>query len=179
MDIVVNRVNLVGSTYFLRHLRNLAFFTLDFGKARKDPKTETFRKVDDFIVRYRTLYNRQIMKFGKIGDRITFYEDLAMEQNEYAIFKDDDIYEITFNQEEIQDMENYILETLRKIDTAEQDEQTFQQHNEEMVKQVAGAGAWIATDDKNYGKSYTVDQTLSREEYRKAIKDKFKAPKNL
>ena len=169
-------MNIVGSSYFLRNLRNLAFFTLDFGKAKKDPKTQTFRKVDDFIVRYRTLYSRQIMKFGKIGEQITFYEDLAMENNEYAIFKGDDIYEITFQQDQIQDMENYILETLRKIDEAEHDEQEMAQHNEKMVREVGGDDVWIARDDKNYGKSYTIDQTLSREEYRKALKEKFKAP---
>ena len=89
-------MNIVGSTYFLRNLRNLDFFTLDFGKAKKDSKTQTFRKVDDFIVKYRNLYNRQILKFGKIGDSITFYEDLAMDNNEYAIFKGEDIYEITY-----------------------------------------------------------------------------------
>jgi len=97
-------MNIVGSTYFLRNLRNLDFFTLDFGKAKKDPKTQTFKKVDEFIVKYRTLYNRQIVKFGKIGEKITFYEDLAMENNEYAIFKGDDIYEITFEQSQVEDM---------------------------------------------------------------------------
>jgi hypothetical protein len=167
-------MNIVGSSYFLRNLRNLAFFTLDFGKARKDPKTETFRKVDEFIVKYRTLYNRQLVKFGKIGEQIVFYEDLAMENNEYAIFKGDDIYEITFQQDQIADMENYILETLRKIDEAESEEQEMAEHNEKMVREVGGDNVWIARDDKNYGKSYTVDQTLSREEYRKAIKEKFK-----
>ena len=167
-------MNIVGSSYFLRNLRDLPFFTLDFGKAKKDPKTQTFRKVDEFIVKYRNLYNRQLVKFGKIGEQITFYEDLAMETNEYAIFKGDDIYEITFNQDEVQDMENYILETLRKVDEAEHEEQELQDHNAEMVRQVGGDNVWIARDDKNYGKAYTIDQTLSREEYRRALKEKFR-----
>jgi hypothetical protein len=167
-------MNIVGSTYFLRNLRNLDFFTLDFGKAKKDPKTQTYRKVDEFIIKYRNLYNRQIVKFGKIGDKITFYEDLAMGNNEYVIFKDDDIYEITFEQSQIEDMENYILETLRKIDEAENEEKEMITHNQKMVKEFIGdEGGWKATDDKNYGKIYSVDQTLSREEYRRAIKDKF------
>ena len=166
-------MNIVGSTYFLRNLRNLDFFTLDFGKARRDAKTDTFRKVDEFIVRYRTLYNRQLVKFGKIGDRITFYEDLAMANNEYVIFKDDDIYEITFEQNQIEDMENYILDTLRKIDEAENEEKEMVVHNQKMVKEIVGDDVWVAKDDRNYGKSYTIDQTLSREEYRKAIKEKF------
>lgn len=167
-------MNIVGSTYFLRNLRNLDFFTLDFGKAKKDPKTQTFRKVDEFIVKYRNLYNRQIVKFGKIGDKIIFYEDLVMGHNEYVIFKGDDIYEITYEQSQIEDMENYILDTLRKIDEAETEEQGMIEHNQKMVKEVAGDDVWIAKDDKNYGKSYTIDQTLSKEEYRKALLAKIK-----
>ena len=171
-------MNIVGSSYFLRNLRNLDFFTLDFGKAKKDPKTQTFRKVDEFIIKYRSLYNRQINKFGKIGQQITFYEDLAMENNEYAIFKGDDIYEITFEQDQVVDMENYILETLRKIDESEKEEQEISDHNEKMVREVVGeSGGWVAKDDKNYGKTYTIDQTLSREEYRKALKEKFRGTK--
>jgi hypothetical protein len=170
-------MNIVGSTYFLRNLRNLDFFTLDFGKAKRDAKSNTFRKVDEFIVKYRTLYNRQLVKFGKIGDKITFYEDLAMDNNEYAIFKDDDIYEITFQPEQVVDMENYILETLRKIDEAESEEKEMTEHNEQMVRAVVGEQGWVAKDDKNYGKTYTVDQTLSREKYREALKNSFKGTK--
>ena len=170
-------MNIVGSTYFLRNLRNLDFFTLDFGKAKKDSKTQTFRKVDDFIVKYRNLYNRQILKFGKIGDTITFYEDLAMDNNEYAIFKGEDIYEITYEPGQIEDMENYILDTLRKIDEAENEEKEINEYNKRMVREVAGDDVWVAQDDKNFGKSYSINQTLSREDYRKALRDKFKGTK--
>ena len=171
-------MNIVGSTYFLRNLRNLDFFTLDFGKARKDPKTNEIRKLDEFIVKYRGLYNRQIVKFGKIGNTITFYEDLAMDNNEYAIFKDEDIYEITFEPNQIEDMENYILNTLRKIDEAESEEKEMIEHNEKMVKEVAGNNVWTAPlDGKNVGKVYSIDQTLSREEYREALKNKFRGTK--
>ena len=168
-------MNIVGSSYFLRNLRNLDFFTLDFGKAKKDAKTQEFRKVDEFIVKYRTLYNRQIIKFGRIGEQINFYEDLAMENNEYAIFKGDDIYEITFSQDQLIDMKNYILDTLRKIDEAEQEESQMAQHNNEKIKEEVGdTGGWVARDDKNYGKTYTIDQTLSREEYRQAVLNRFR-----
>jgi len=171
-------MNIVGSSFFLRNLRNLDFFTLDFGKAKKDAKTQEFRKVDEFIVKYRTLYNRQLIKFGKIGNQITFYEDLAMGNNEYAIFKGDDIYEITFEQSQIEDMKNYILDTLRKIDEAEHEEQEMAQHNNEKIREEVGeSGGWVAKDDKNYGKTYTIDQTLSKEDYRKAVLQRFKQTK--
>jgi len=170
-------MQIVGSSYFLRNLRNLDFFTLDFGKTKIDSKTKELRKVDEFIIKYRNLYNRQILKFGKIGDKVTFYEDLQMDNNEYAIFKDDDIYEVTFEQSDIEDMKTYILETLRKIDEAESEEKEMLEKNEKMVKEIAGIDGWTAHDNKNYGKSYVVDQTLSREEYRKALLDKIKGTK--
>lgn len=168
-------MNIVGSTYFLRNLRNMDFFTMDFGKAKKDDKTQQFRKVDEFIIRYRTLFNKQIVKFGKIGEQVTFYEDLSMEQNEFAIFKGEDIYEITFNPADILDMRNYILETLRKVDEAEAEEKRMSEHNTEMINDLVDDNSgWRATDDKNYGKLYSINQTLSKEEYREAFKKKFR-----
>ena len=53
-------MQIVGCSYFLRNLRNLDFFTLDFGKTKIDSKTKELRKVDEFIIKYRNLYNRQI-----------------------------------------------------------------------------------------------------------------------
>ena len=167
-------MNIVGSTYFLRNLRNLEFFTLDLGKAKKDPKTQTFRKVDEFIIKYRNLYNREILKFGKIGDRVSFYEDMRMDNNEFTVFKGEDIYEIIFEPSEIGDMENYILDTLRKVDDTENDEKEVEEYNQKMVREVSGDNVWIAKDDKNFGKAYSIDQTLSREEYRKILFQKFR-----
>jgi hypothetical protein len=147
---------------------------MDFGKAKKDDKSQSFRKVDEFIIKYRNLFSKQIVKFGKIGEQITFYEDLAMDQNEFVIFNGDDIYEIIYNPNDIVDMKNYILETLRKVDEATQDQQAMEHHNSEMIQQSVGDEGWIARDDKNYGKVYTVDQTLSKEEYRKALYQKIR-----
>ena len=101
-----------------------------------------------------------------------------MGNNEYAIFKGDDIYEITFEQSQIEDMKNYILDTLRKIDEAEHEEQEMAQHNNEKIREEVGeSGGWVAKDDKNYGKTYTIDQTLSKEDYRKAVLQRFKQTK--
>ena len=167
-------MNIVGSTYFLRNLRNLAFFTLDFGKVKKDDKTQQFRKVDEFIIKYRTLFNKQIVKFGKIGEQVSFYEDLNMANNEFIIFKNEDIYEITYDPNQITDMETYIIETLRKVDTAEAEEKEISEQNQQRSKEAIGDHGWVAKDDKNYGKTYTIDQTLSKEEYRKAFLEKVK-----
>jgi len=167
---------IVSSTYFLRNLRGLDFFTLDFGKSRKivGSTKDEFRKLDDFTIKYKRLFNRDILKFGRIGDRINFYEDVRMENDSYIIFKDDDIYEITFKKEDIVDLKNYILETLRKIDDFETEEKQTEDKNQNIInEQLKNEENWIATDEKNNGKRYSIDQTLSREEYRKQIKKKF------
>jgi hypothetical protein len=100
-----------------------------------------------------------------------------MQNNEYIIFKGDDIYEITYNQSEITNMEEYILDTLRKVDEAESEEKKMAEHNEQMVSKAVGDEGWVARDDKNYGKTYIVDQTLSKEEYRKQLYTKIRGTK--
>jgi hypothetical protein len=167
-------MNIVGSTYFLRNLRNLDFFTMDFGKAKKDDKTQTFRRTDEFAIKYKGLFNRQIVRFGRIGEQVTFYEDLGMQQNEFVVFNGDDIYEITYNDQEIADMRNYIIDTIRKVDEAQSEEKRMAEHNAQMISTAVGEEGWIARDDKNYGKVYTVDQTLSKEEYRRALYQKIR-----
>lgn len=171
-------MNIVGSTYFLRNLRDLDFFTLDFGKSKKDNKTEKFRKVDDFIIRYKQLYNKQILKFGRIGNKINFYEDLSMDNNEYIIFNNDDIYEITFDNNEIKNMEQYILSTLRKIEENDNKEQELVQKNNEKINDLLSDEGWVAQDDKNFNKTYLIDQTLSREKYREEMLRRFRKKQN-
>lgn len=167
-------MKIVSSTYFLRNLRNLDFFTLDFGKSKKDTN-DAFRKVDEFIIKYRNLYNKNIVKFGRIGDKIFFYEDLSMIPEQYIIFKDEDIYEIKFEQDDLLDMENYLLDVLRKIDINEEEEKEQEEKNEQKIIELNGNNFWVApqSDMKNGGKKYSVDQTLSREEYRKVMREKF------
>lgn len=167
-------MNIVGSSYFLRNIRDLDFFTLDFGKSKKDAKTDKFRKLDEFIVKYRNLYNKQIMKFGKIGDKVLFYEDLSMNNNEYIIFNDDNIYEITFDNNEIKNMKQYILGILRKVEQIEDEEDQMNDNNQKLIEELSENGGWVAEDDKNFGKKYLIDQTLSKEDYRKEVLKRIK-----
>jgi len=172
-------MQIVGSSYFLRNLRNLDFFTLDLGKSKTEPKTKELRKIDEFIIKYRNLYNKDLLKFGKIGDTVTFYQDLQLGNNNYIIFNNEDIYEITFEDDEILNMENYILDTLRKIDETENEEKEMMEKNDKMIKEFTKENGWTApkTDNKNAGKSYLINQTLSKEEYRKALLEKLEGTK--
>jgi hypothetical protein len=161
-------MDIVANSFFLRNLRNLDFFTLNLGKTKKlvgaTDKKDSFRKLSEFEIKYNNLYNRGIMMFGNIG-KITFYEDVLMSGHKYLIFNNDDIYEIEWTEEDISDIKNYILDTMRRIDEID---------NEDEDDSVHGSidnfnNTWEAKDEKNRGKKYLVNQNLSREEYTKEL----------
>lgn len=165
-------MNIVSNTYFLRNLRNLDFFQLDLGKSKKIPGKEEFRKLDEFSIKYRDIYKRDILKFGKIGDKINFYEDVNMQRNMFVIFKNEDIYEITYEQDDIKDLKNYLLNILRRVDEYESNEEDILEKNKKIIDN--HNNNWEAKDIKNKGKKYLVDQTLSKEEYRKRLLETIK-----
>ena len=162
-------MNIVGNSFFLRNLRNLDFFSLNLGKTKrimdKEGKT-SFRKLSEFEVKYGNLYNRSIMLFGNIG-RITFYEDVNLERYKYLIFNGDDIYEISWDEDDIRDFRNYILDTLRKVDNIGQEDETDEHSIDDYDD------TWESRDDKNKNKKYLINQTLSREEYRNELLKRF------
>lgn len=167
-------MNIVSNSNFLRNLRNLDFFELDLGKSIKMPGKDEFRKLDDFVIRYQNLYETRISKFGKIGNRIIFYEDFTMNDNIYLIFNNDDIYEIEYSIDDIKDLKNYILETLRRIDEIDNYEKTATKKNEKSIDEIVqNNDYWIAEDEKNSGKTYLIDQRLSKEDYRKEMERLF------
>jgi hypothetical protein len=163
-------MNIVATSYFLRYLRTLDFFTLNLGQTRKlvnqKESIETIRKLSEFEIKYNNIYNRSINKFGSIG-KITFYEDLRASRYKYLIFKGDDIYEIEWSEEDMKDVKNYILETLRKIDDLEKEPSDEEIREKQQL--VDSESTWVATDDKNKGKRYKINQTLSREQYREQL----------
>lgn len=164
-------MNIVANSFFLRNLRNLEFFTLNLGKTKKiinnKDKNTTFRKLTEFEIKYGNLYNRAIMLFGSIG-RVTFYEDLHIERYKYLIFNDDDIYEISWSEDDMKDFKNYILETLRKIDNIGKEEEETEHPGIDDYNET-----WEANDIKNKGKKYLINQNLTKEEYRKELLKRF------
>jgi len=142
---------------------------LDLGKSKKIPGKEEFRKLDEFSIKYRNIYNRDILKFGRIGEKINFYEDINIQKNMFIIFKNEDIYEITYEQDDIKDLKNYLLDILRRIDEYESNEDIILEKNENFINKQDNN--WEANDVKNKGKKYLIDQTLSKEEYRKRLSE--------
>jgi len=169
-------MNIVANSYFLRNLRDLPFFTLDLGKSRKmvGDDQNRFRKLNEFQVRYKTLYGTQLLDFGAIGGKVKFYEDVTIKEKRFVIFKGDDIYEIEWTDKEIEDIEGYLLETLRKVDEYDIEETETEMHNYKKISEYAEEHeVWTAKDEKNSGKKYLVDQTLDRVAYREAMLKKL------
>jgi hypothetical protein len=166
-------MNIVSNSYFLRNLRNLDFFELDLGKSKKEIGKDTFRKIDPFVLQYKKNYESDINKFGKIGNKVFFYEDLKIENNKYIIFNNDDIYEITYADEDLLDLKQYLLDVLMKIDNFDNDEKQLEKNNDKYINEIGENDYWVAKDDKNNGKKYIINQSLSKEDYRKEIEKKF------
>ena len=169
-------MNIVSNSYFLRKLRNLSFFKLDLGKSKKivNDDNNRFRKLTEFQIKYHNLYNNDIMDFGTIANKIIFFEDVCIKGNKILIFKDSNIYEIVWTEEETIDIENYILNVLRKIDSSEETEENIEEENIKKVEEYANTNdVWV---DPKSSKKYIIDQTLSKEEYRKKIMEKIKNP---
>jgi len=170
-------MNIVANSFFLRNLRNLPFFTLNLGKSKKlvGDEQNRFRKVSEFQVKYNNLYGTSIMEFGSIGKKVKFYEDVTIKSKSFTIFKDDDIYEIEWSEKDLENLEDYLLETLRKVDEADEQITEKDEHNYKRIEEYAEENViWIAKDEKNNGKKYMIDQTLSKEEYREALLKKVK-----
>ena len=89
-----------------------------------------------------------------------------MDQYKFLIFNEDDIYEIEWNNGEISNFRNYILETLRKVEQIN-DENEENNNEENHIEEYDNT--WVAKDDKNRNKKYLINQNLSREEYRKEL----------
>lgn len=165
-------MNIVANSYFLRNLRDLPFFTLNLGKSRKlvNDDNNRFRKLSEFQIKYENLYGSSLMDFGHIGNKVKFFEDVNIKGRRFLIFKDEDIYEIEWEEREIEDIENYLLETLRKVDESEEIENETEEYNYQKIEEYAAENdVWVAKDPKNSGRKYMIDQTLSKEQYREAL----------
>lgn len=172
-------MNIVANSFFLRNLRRLDFFTLNLGKTKKlvgaNDKKNSFRKLSEFEIKYNNLYNKGIMLFGNIGN-VTFYEDVLMDHYSYLVFNNDDIYQIEWIDDDISDIKNYILETMRKIAEIDNEEEDDENTIHGSISDYDET--WEAKDEKNKGKKYLVNQNLTKEEYRQELLKIFEGQNN-
>lgn len=165
------QIKIVCNNILLRKFKTIDIFELDLGFNLKGPvnmkpghqgKNDSVGKMkikDEFIVRYNSLYNRYASRYGHIGP-ITFYEDCSLPQMQMQIFREEDIFEVDFTEED-DDMpiRQYLSNLLEALcgDSEEKPE------NVNMSRNI------IYTNMNNVGTM--PDMTLPREQYIQAMID--------
>lgn len=157
--------SIVSNNSMLRKIRTIDIFKLDLGQSVLNKKNSTLEIHDEFVKRYYLQKNRLIHKVGNIGSLI-FYTDIVIKEDILIIYYNNKEYNIEYKDDGTP-FKSYLSSLLKKIEEhelqyAEEMEKLKQQENDK----------WVANDEKNSGKSYFVDQRLSKEEYLKEFKRK-------
>lgn len=92
-------MKVVANGIVLNRIKTLDIFQLDLGDSVFDQKTEEFSIKDTFIMKYFSMFGKQILKYGNIG-KLGFYQDFTLSEREYFIFNDEKLYTILYNKEE-------------------------------------------------------------------------------
>jgi hypothetical protein len=116
-----NDIQIIANTKTLRWFKNIDLFTIDLGLnltgSIKSNKNEPLKiKVrDEFVKKYMNLNDRIVNKYGNIGT-IKFYEDLLLSQNEFHIYHDNNIFEVTISDEDFNSSpKEYLTEIIKNI----------------------------------------------------------------
>jgi len=112
----------------MRKFRTIDIFETDLGFNLKGPvnlkpgqandNPYKLKIKDEFIVRYKKLYGTYVSKCGHIGP-ITFYEDVSMDANQMQVFKEENIYEIEYNENDSMTPREYLSGLLENLDEEE------------------------------------------------------------
>ena len=156
---------IAANTFFLKRLKDISGFKINLGKALKT-SDDSINYTDDFIYNYKLNFKRIVDVYGELG-KIKLYCDNLLMNNEYVIFKNDVVYEFVYELDEIKDIRKYLSSTLEKIDNAEI-EANLQFQQEKVEKN----NKWFSTNNKNVGKSFEVNQNLSKEDYARELAKK-------
>ena len=70
---------------------------MDLGSTKRDVKTHKIKVLSEFEMKYLNIFKNNLLKYGSIGS-VTFYEDLRLKEKKYYIFKNDEIYEIEYDE---------------------------------------------------------------------------------
>jgi hypothetical protein len=151
---------IIANNQLLKFLKKISIFKVDLGfnlkgaPSKKGPNKIKIK--DEFIKKYENMTGKVISKYGDIG-KILFYEDSTI-KDEYYIFEDDKIYEISYTYDElIGDPAEYLASILRDID----EQKTTNHDNIEIMKNVSYTNLPEDID--------TPDITLPKEQYIDAL----------
>lgn len=163
--------SIVSNNTMLRKIRTIDIFKLDLGHSVLNKKSSTLEINDEFVKRYFIQKNRLIHKAGAIGS-LVFYTDISIKEDILVIFYNNKEYNVEYKDDGTP-FKSYLSGLLKKI---EEHEIQYAKELERLKEQESSI--WVADDEKNSGKSYFVDQRLSKEEYLKEFRRK-KQEQNL
>lgn len=112
-------MRVVANGKVLNKVKMLDIFELDLGNSMFDQKTEKFSIKDPFIMKYFSMFGKQILKYGKIG-KLGFYQDFTLSEREYFIFNDDKLYTIIYDKnEEKLSIDEHLTNIIKEIEEVE------------------------------------------------------------
>jgi len=112
-------MRVVANGIVLNKVKTLDIFELDLGNSMFDQKTEKFSIKDPFIMKYFSMFGKQILKYGKIG-KLGFYQDFTLSEREYFIFNDDKLYTILYDKnEEKLTIDEHLTNIIKEIEEVE------------------------------------------------------------
>lgn len=137
-------MRVVANGIVLNKVKMLDIFELDLGDSMFDQKTEEFSIKDPFIIKYFTMFGKQILKYGKIG-KLGFYQDFTLPEREYFIFNDDKLYTILYDKNE--------------------EKLTIDEHLANIIQEIEEVEGIHISDEEQLRKKSTPDISLPKDQY--------------
>jgi len=137
-------MRVVANGIVLNKIKVLDIFKLDLGDSMFDQKTEEFSIKDPFIIKYFSMFGKQILKYGKIG-KLGFYQDFTLPEREYFIFNDEKLYTIIYDKNE--------------------EKLTIDEHLAKIIKEIEEVEDIYISEDEEHRKKNTPDISLPKEQY--------------
>lgn len=112
-------MKVVANSVVLNKIKVLDIFQMDLGDSMFDQKTEDFSIKDPFIIKYFSMFGKQILKYGNIG-KLGFYQDFTLPEREYYIFNDEKFYTVIYNRDEEKlDIDEHLVNIIKEIEESE------------------------------------------------------------
>jgi len=137
-------MKVVANGIVLNKVKTLDIFELDLGNSMFDQKTDKFSIKDPFIIKYFTMFGKQVLKYGKIG-KLAFYQDFTLSEREYFIFNDEKLYTIVYDDNE------------KKL--------SIDEHLTKIIKEIEEVEDIYITEEENKSKAGTPDISLPKDQY--------------
>ena len=152
----------VANSLMLRRFRSIDIFKVNLGM--KMFYDDGIKLSDVFIIQYWKLFNKTIYRYGDIGD-IKFYEDFSMTPDTFTVYKEKDVYEVIYSDDDKKKpIKVFLTEIVTKI--ASKDYQTTQNTMEGMeifdeakIKEMEGG---IARPSMKLSKEEYIRQMVER-----------------